>query len=44
MKKFNQMTEVQMSKTNGGFPVMTALLLTLTGVVTGTGLGMAANK
>jgi len=27
MKKFNQMTEAQMSKTNGGFAILTAVLV-----------------
>ena len=44
MKKFNQMTEAQMSETNGGFPALLALVLTITGVGAGAGLGVAANK
>ena len=46
MKKFNQMTEVQMSKTNGGslLAILVATLVGLTGVGTGAGLAAANNK
>ncbi len=46
MKKFNQMTEVQMSKANGGavLSAMAALIITIVGIGTGAGLGAASNK
>ncbi len=46
MKKFNQMTEAQMSKASGGslLAIIAAAFIAVTGVGTGAGLAAATNK